>query len=81
MRARDRQGRRGFFVHASRSASLTGGLSNRTVVSKVTRMNGARAAAIRQIGRTNLNEIETASAAITVQGARYPEAMERLIDR
>jgi hypothetical protein len=24
---------------------------------------------------------ETASAAITVQGARYPEAMDRLIDR
>ena len=30
---------------------------------------------------TDLDEIETASAAITVQGARYPEAMERLIDR
>jgi hypothetical protein len=39
------------------------------------------AAADLELTATDLNEIETASAAITVQGARYPEAMERLIDR
>jgi hypothetical protein len=39
------------------------------------------AAADLELTATDLKEIETASAAITVQGARYPEAMERLIDR
>jgi aryl-alcohol dehydrogenase-like predicted oxidoreductase len=34
-----------------------------------------------ELTTADLHEIETASAAITVQGARYPEAMERLIDR
>ncbi len=36
VRARDRRGMRGFFVHASRSASVVGGLSNRAVVSNGT---------------------------------------------
>lgn len=29
----------------------------------------------------DLREIESAAAQITVQGARYPESMERLTDR
>jgi aryl-alcohol dehydrogenase-like predicted oxidoreductase len=48
---------------------------------KLTRLEENLAAADLQLTATDLNEIETASAAITVQGARYPEAMERLIDR
>lgn len=39
------------------------------------------AAADLELTAGDLNEIETGSAAIAVQGARYPEAMERLIDR
>ena len=39
------------------------------------------AAADLELSGTELTEIETASAAITVQGARYPETLERLIDR
>ena len=35
----------------------------------------------RLLTAADLNEIDTASAAITVQGGRYPEANERLIDR
>jgi NAD(P)-dependent dehydrogenase (short-subunit alcohol dehydrogenase family) len=47
---------------------------------KLTRLEENLAADL-ELTATDLNEIETASAAITVQGARYPEAMERLIDR
>jgi aryl-alcohol dehydrogenase-like predicted oxidoreductase len=38
-------------------------------------------AAALHLSETDLNEIEEASSAITVQGARYPDAMQRLIDR
>jgi aryl-alcohol dehydrogenase-like predicted oxidoreductase len=48
---------------------------------KLARLEENLAAADLVLTATDLNEIETASAAITVQGARYPEAMERLIDR
>ena len=48
---------------------------------KLARLEENIAAADLELTTTDLNEIETASAAITVQGARYPEAMERLIDR
>jgi diketogulonate reductase-like aldo/keto reductase len=48
---------------------------------KLARLEENLAAADLELTATDLNEIETASAAITVQGARYPEAMERLIDR
>ena len=48
---------------------------------KLARLDENIAAADLELTATDLNEIETASAAITVQGARYPEAMERLIDR
>src|SRR6202034_990153 len=40
-----------------------------------------RAAAEPELTAAKLEEIETASAVITVQGDRCPEAMERLIDR
>ena len=39
------------------------------------------AAADLELTATDLDEIETASAAITLRGGRYPQAMERLIDR
>jgi len=48
---------------------------------KLTRLEENLAATDLELTATDLDEIETASAAITVQGARYPEAMERLIDR
>jgi aryl-alcohol dehydrogenase-like predicted oxidoreductase len=48
---------------------------------KLSRLEENLAAADLELTGTDLNEIETASAAITVQGARYPEANERLIDR
>jgi hypothetical protein len=48
---------------------------------KLTRLDENLAAADLELSATDLNEIETASAAITVQGARYPEALEQLIDR
>ena len=48
---------------------------------KLARLEENLAAADLELTTTDLNEIQTASAAITVQGARYPEAMERLIDR
>ena len=48
---------------------------------KVARLEENLAAADLELTTADLNEIETASAAITVQGARYPEANERLIDR
>jgi aryl-alcohol dehydrogenase-like predicted oxidoreductase len=48
---------------------------------KLARLEENLAAVELELTATYLTEIETASAAITVQGARYPEAMERLIDR
>jgi len=48
---------------------------------KLARLEENLAAADLELTATDLNEIETASAAITVRGDRYPEAMERLIDR
>ncbi len=48
---------------------------------KLARLEENLAAAGLELTTADLNEIETASAAITVQGARYPEAMERLIDQ
>ena len=48
---------------------------------KLTRLQENLAAANLELTATDLDEIDTASAAITVEGARYPEAMERLIDR
>jgi aryl-alcohol dehydrogenase-like predicted oxidoreductase len=48
---------------------------------KLTRLEENLGAAELELTATDLTEIETASAAITVQGARYPEAMERVIDR
>ena len=34
-----------------------------------------------ELTRDDLHEIETAAAQITVQGARYAEAQQRMIDR
>jgi len=48
---------------------------------KLGRLEENLAAADLALTATDLAEIETASAGIEVQGARYPEAMERLIDR
>jgi len=48
---------------------------------KLARLEENLAASDLELTSDDLTEIETASAAITVQGARYPEAMERLIDR
>jgi aryl-alcohol dehydrogenase-like predicted oxidoreductase len=48
---------------------------------KLARLEENLAAADLELTANDLEEIETASAAITVQGARYPEALERLIDR
>jgi hypothetical protein len=48
---------------------------------KLARLEENLAAADLELTATDLDEIATASAAITVQGAGYPEAMERLIDR
>ena len=48
---------------------------------KLARLEENLAAADLELTAADLDEIETASAAITVQGDRYPEAMERLIDR
>jgi aryl-alcohol dehydrogenase-like predicted oxidoreductase len=48
---------------------------------KLARLEENLAAAGLKLAAADLDEIETASAALTVQGARYPEAMERLIDR
>jgi aryl-alcohol dehydrogenase-like predicted oxidoreductase len=48
---------------------------------KLSRLEENLAAADLELTAADLDEIETAAAAITVQGARYPEAMERLIDR
>jgi aryl-alcohol dehydrogenase-like predicted oxidoreductase len=48
---------------------------------KLTRLEENLAAADLELTAADRGEIETASAAITVQGGRYPEALERLIDR
>ena len=48
---------------------------------KLARLEENLAAADLELTPTDLNEIETASAAITVCGARYPDSLERLIDR
>ena len=48
---------------------------------KLSRLEENLASADIDLTATDLDEIQTASAAITVQGARYPDAMERLIDR
>jgi aryl-alcohol dehydrogenase-like predicted oxidoreductase len=48
---------------------------------KLARLEENLAAADLELTATDLTEIETAAAAITLQGARYPAAMERLIDR
>jgi aryl-alcohol dehydrogenase-like predicted oxidoreductase len=48
---------------------------------KLARLEENLAAADLELTSGDLAEIETASAAIAVQGARYPEALERFIDR
>jgi aryl-alcohol dehydrogenase-like predicted oxidoreductase len=48
---------------------------------KLARLEENLAAADLQLTAAELDELDTASTAITVRGARYPEAMERLIDR
>jgi aryl-alcohol dehydrogenase-like predicted oxidoreductase len=48
---------------------------------KLSRLQENLAAADLELAAADLAEIETASAGIEVQGARYPDAMERLIDR
>jgi aryl-alcohol dehydrogenase-like predicted oxidoreductase len=48
---------------------------------RLARLEENLAAAGLELTAADRDEIETASAAITVQGARYPEANERLIDR
>jgi aryl-alcohol dehydrogenase-like predicted oxidoreductase len=48
---------------------------------KLTRLDENLAAADLELTAADLAEIETASAAISVQGARYTDAMEQLIDR
>jgi aryl-alcohol dehydrogenase-like predicted oxidoreductase len=48
---------------------------------KLARLEENLAAAALELTAADLDEIDTASSTITVQGARYPEAMERLIDR
>ena len=48
---------------------------------KLARLEENLAAADLELAPADLDELQTASAAITVQGARYPEAMERMIDR
>jgi len=48
---------------------------------KLSRLEENLAAADLELAAADLAEIETASAGIEVQGARYPDAMQRLIDR
>jgi aryl-alcohol dehydrogenase-like predicted oxidoreductase len=48
---------------------------------KVSRLEENLGAADLQLSAADLDEIEAASSAISIQGARYPDAMERLIDR
>jgi diketogulonate reductase-like aldo/keto reductase len=56
-------------------------VANPSVTRKLARLEENLAAAGLELTAADLTEIETASAAITVHGARYPEAKERLIDR
>jgi aryl-alcohol dehydrogenase-like predicted oxidoreductase len=48
---------------------------------KIARLEENLGAAAVDLTASDLDEIETASAGITVQGGRYPDAMDRLIDR
>jgi aryl-alcohol dehydrogenase-like predicted oxidoreductase len=48
---------------------------------KITRLEENLGAADLELSTTDLDDIQTASAAIEIQGARYPDAMQRLIDR
>ncbi len=48
---------------------------------RLSRLEENLAAADLELGATDLAELDSASAAIEVQGARYPEAMQRLIDK
>jgi aryl-alcohol dehydrogenase-like predicted oxidoreductase len=48
---------------------------------RLSRLEENLAAADIELTATDLAELDTASAAIEVQGARYPEAMQRMIDR
>jgi aryl-alcohol dehydrogenase-like predicted oxidoreductase len=48
---------------------------------KLGRLEENLAAADLVLTATDLAELDTASAAVVVQGARYPEAMQRMIDR
>jgi aryl-alcohol dehydrogenase-like predicted oxidoreductase len=48
---------------------------------RLSRLEENLAAADLELTATDLAELDTASAAIEVQGARYPEAMQRMIDR
>jgi aryl-alcohol dehydrogenase-like predicted oxidoreductase len=48
---------------------------------KVSRLEENLGAADLLLSAADLDEIKAASATMTIQGARYPEAMERLIDR
>ena len=48
---------------------------------KLARLEENLAAADLELTSVDLDEIEATSSAISVQGARYPDALERLIDR
>jgi len=48
---------------------------------KLSRLEENLAAADLELTADELDELDSASAAITLQGARYPEAMERMIDK
>jgi aryl-alcohol dehydrogenase-like predicted oxidoreductase len=48
---------------------------------KLNRLEENLAAADLELSATDLNELDTASAAIQVRGDRYPEAMQRMIDK
>jgi aryl-alcohol dehydrogenase-like predicted oxidoreductase len=48
---------------------------------KLHRLEENLAAASIELGESDLHEIETALSEVTVQGARYPEASQRMVDR
>jgi aryl-alcohol dehydrogenase-like predicted oxidoreductase len=48
---------------------------------KLSRLEENLAAADLEFSASDLIELDTASAAIEVQGARYPEAMQQMIDK
>ena len=48
---------------------------------KLSRLEENLAAADLELTASDLAELDSVSAAIEVQGARYPEAMQRLIDK